>query len=376
MRKIGFFWTLSILIVLFNIINFFFLATAYSGFNVKESSTIFDAAFINYTNLEDKYFSVGIASDNRQFYIAAVLVIDLLLGYTLVVRTPKYGDYLTMPYKRINIYCTLGIMFHMFLFMHSVPSSSHDETFFLMIGKGMLMNLLWIIGYIAIIEFFYMIKSKKLKAGDIYNTKLRCKDVAVLGFLVELILSFFYTSLVQRITRVNMYGTKKYYGRLFLSQFMMLFKPTNYYSVEGKVESYPYMIICLIVIIAQILITIFLKKKFKIIFMTILSVVSIIVLTIGVNDVCDSIYVDYISEKGSSFFNIASFGYYFVVVLNIAMLGTSLWSLSSSEGIFIGTSEIEQLVNEEAKKKSEEEIIDNVYVINEEYKGDDVSENI
>ena len=365
MKKITLFRTIALLIVLFNILNYFFMDASYTGFNVKESATFFDYTFINFENLEGRFFKVGIASDNAFLPVLIVLLIDLYLFFVLLFNTKKTGDYLTMPYKRIFITCALGILVHVLLFNFSVASSSHDEAYITMIWKGMLLNTLWIVGYIAIIVFFHKIYKHKICANDSYTTKLTITDVLVLGFLVELVLSFFYCSLVNRLVisgvseRTGLKYTR-HYGKLFFSGFMMMFKQKNYYNLDGVVESYPYMIICLIILISQILLVIF-KPKGKKLMVGILSLISVVVMTLGLADMCNSIYANYINENSRNFFSLVAPAYYFVIALNIAMISVYLYPRVNDECIIIDANIIEEIVNAEAKKKEEnenEEVVD------------------
>lgn len=359
MKKITLFRTIAILIVLFNVLNYFLMDASYTGFNVKESATFFEYTFINYENLEGRFFIVGIASDNAFLPVIIVLLTDLYLLFVLLFRTRSTGDYLTMPYKRLFITCAFGILIHVLLFNFSVASSSHDETYFTMIWKGLLLNSLWIVGYTMIIMFFYKIWKNKITVNDAYTSKLTITDVLVLGFLVELLLSFFYCTLVNRlvISGISEYtGLEytRYYGKLFFSEFMMMFKQHNYYGVEGVVESYPYMIICLVILITQIILVIF-KPKGKKVMVSVLSLISVVIMTIGLADMCNSIYTNYINETSRDFFSLVGPGYYFVILLNIAMI-SAYWSPRvNDECIIIATHEIEEIVNYEAKKKEENE---------------------
>ena len=114
MRKITLFRTLSIIIVVFNILNFFFMAASYTGINVKESATISDYAFYNYSNIDGMYHVIGSASDNRLIPAIVILFVDIYLLFVLLFRTTKASDYLSMPYKRIFITCAIGIFLHIF----------------------------------------------------------------------------------------------------------------------------------------------------------------------------------------------------------------------------------------------------------------------
>lgn len=359
MKKITLFRTIALLIVLFNVLNYFFMDASYTGFNVKESATLFDYTFINFENIEGRWHVIGAASDNAFLPVLIVLFIDLYLFFVLLFNTKKTGDYLSMPYKRIFITCGLGILVHVLLFNFSVASSSHDEAYITMIWKGMLLNSLWIVGYITIIVFFHKIWKHKLTANDSYTTKLTITDVLVLGFLVELVSSFFYCSLVNRLVisgvseRTGLKYTR-HYGKLFFSSFMMMFKQKNYYVVDGVVESYPYMIICLLVLISQVLLVIF-KPKAKKAIVASLSLISVVIMTIGLADMCNSIYANYINENSRNFFSLVGPGYYFVILLNIAMISIYLYPRVNDECIIIDANIIEEIVNAEAKKKEENE---------------------
>lgn len=358
MKKIQLFRTIAILIVVFNILNYFIMASAYTGFNVKESATLFDYTFINFTNIEGRYHVIGSASDNAFLPVILILFVDLYLVYVLVMCTPKYGDYMNMPYKKIYFPCFIGTMLHLLLFVFSVPSSSHDESYFMMIGRGMLLNPIYIIGYLVILWMFYKIKRKELTCNCRIKTKLNVYDVTVLGILIELVLSFFYVTLVNRlvIRGVNRDGIKytSYYGNLFFSQIMMIFKQKNYYNLSGKVEGYPYMIIPLIILIVQILLAIF-KPKGKAIMIGCLSLISIITLTLGLADMCDSIYPNYISQNSRNFFDLVGIGYYYIIILNIAILCIYLLSRTYNDSIIIGAHEMEDIVNMDRIRKDEED---------------------
>ena len=368
MKKIQLFRTVAILIVIFNVLNYFIMASAYTGFNVKESATLFDYTFIIFTNIEGQYHVIGAASDNAFLPVIILLLVDLYLAYVLILCVPKYGDYMNMPYKRIYFPCFIGTMLHLLLFVFSVPSSSHDESYFMMIGRGMLLNPLYIIGYLVILWMFYRIKRKEITCNSSIKTKLNVYDVIVLGILIELVLSFFYVTLVNRlvIRGINRDGIKytSYYGNLFFSQLMMMFKEKNYYNLSGKVESYPYMIIPLIILIAQILLAIF-KPKGKIIMIGCLSLISVVVMTIGLGDMCDSIYTNYISTNSRNFFDLVGIGYYYIILLNISIIVFYLMSIKYYDYIIVGAHEMEDIVNMDRIKKDEEENEKNVEVIDE-----------
>lgn len=368
MKKIQLFRTIAILIVIFNILNYFIMASAYTGFNVKESATLFDYTFINFTNIEGRYHVIGSASDNAFLPVILLLFVDLYLAYVLILCVPKYGDYMNMPYKRIYFPCFIGTMLHLLLFVFSVPSSSHDESYFMMIGRGMLLNPLYIIGYLVILWMFYRIKRKELTCNCSIKTKLNVYDVVVLGILIELVLSFFYVSLVNRlvIRGIDRDGLKysAYYGNLFFSQLMMIFKEKNYYNLSGNVEGYPYMIIPLIILIAQILLAIF-KPKGKIIMIGCLSLVSVVVMTIGLCDMCDSVYTNYISANSRNFFDLVGIGFYYIIILNIFIILIYLMSIKYYDYIIVGAHEIEDIVNMDRIKKDEEENKKNIEKIDE-----------
>ena len=366
MKKIELFRTIAIMIVLFNIINYFLMAASYSGLFIRESSTLFDYSFINFTNIDGRYVKVGIASDNRFPFFVTILLVDLILGYLLIFKSTKKGDYLDMPHKWINLMCFLGILVHLFLLIFIVASSTNDETYFLMIGKGMLINILWIIGYIVIFELFYTIGSKKIDYNDVFETKINVFDIVAISFLIELVLAFFYVSLVNRIV-----DGKIFYGRVYLSQYTMLFKTTNPYGLEGKVENYPYIITILILLFVQIALSIF-KTKFKTVIITVLSIINIVILTIGLVDMCDSIYPNYISTNSRNFFILVGVGYYFIIFLNIALLGVNLYNRMYAKAIEKEKKETKNEENNDTLKKSD--IEDNIYVINEEIGRDDYIE--
>ena len=362
MKKIKLYRTLAIIIVIFNILNYFLMAASYTGFNVKESATLFDYTFINYTNIDGRWHIPGSASDNAFLPIIILLLVDLFLAYVLLFNTPKYGDYLNMPYKKIFAGCFVGMLLHVILLGFSVPSSSVDESYFTMIGRGMLLNTFWTIGYLVILFLFYRIKRKEITCNDIVKTKLNVYDVVILGILVELVLSYFYCTLVNRliIKGVSRDGIKytNYFGKLYLSEFMMLFKPKNYYNLSGKLENYLYMIIPLVILVVQILLTVF-KVKYRTIIVGILSLISIITLTLGLCDMCDSIYPNYINITTRNFFKLVGIGYYYIIILNIALFSVYLLSVSYNESIIIGVNEIEKIVKNDTLKnftKDEETI--------------------
>ena len=356
MKKIILFRTIAIIIVLFNILNFFLMAASYTGINVKESATLFDHTFFNYTNIDGRWHIVGSASDNRLLPAIILLLLDLYLGFILSFRTPKYGDYLVMPYKRIFITCGIGIFLHLFLLMFAVSSSSYDEGYLNMIWKGMLWNTLWTIGYIVIIVLFAKIKRKKLTTNDEIKSRISVKDVIALSILIELFLSFFYVTLVKTfvytVSRDGLSHTMRY-GTLYFSQFMMMFKQENFYNLPGKVEGYPYMIIPLIIIFIQI-ITMIIKPKYRTIIVGVLSLINLVIMTIGLCDMCDSIYPNYISQNSRNFFSLVGAGYYFIILLNIALLCVNLYPETDSNIIIVGESEMEKIVNEEYLKNSED----------------------
>ena len=330
------------------------MASSYTGFKVTECASFSDHAFYNYTNIEGMYHVIGTASDNRLIPLIIFLAIDLYLLFVLLFNTPQTADYLQVPYKRIFITCALGIFFHLFVLLFSVSSSSHDEAYLEMIWKGMEINQLWIIGYVIIIIFLYKIRRHNMTLNDSFTTKLKIVDVVALGILVELLLAFFYTPLVNRMSITSYRDGIKHtaiYGKLYLSEFMMILKQKNYYGLSGNVESYPYMIIPLAIIIAQVFIVLF-KPKGRTIIIGILSLISIIVMTIGLCDMCDSIYANYICKNSRNFFKLVGAGYYFIIALNIALLCVYLWPKRDSNEIIIGVKEIEDIVNYETKKKN------------------------
>lgn len=355
MKKIQFARTIALVIVIFNILNYFLMAASYTGFNIKESATLFDYTFINYTNIDGRYHIVGAASDNAFLPIIVLLFVDLYLAYVLLFNTPKYGDHLNMPYKRLFVGCFLGMLLHLILLGFSVPSSSVDESYFTMIGRGMLLNSFWTIGYLVILYLFYKIKRKEITCNDEVKTKLNVYDVIILGILVELVLSYFYCSLVNRliVSGIGRDGLKytNYFGRLYLSEFMMLFKPKDYYNLGGKLESYLYMMIPLIILVAQILLTVF-KVKYRTIIIGVLSLISVITLTLGLCDMCDSIYPHYISNDSRNFFDLVGVGYYYIIILNIALFGVYLLSRTYSETVIIGAKEIEEIVKNDTLKNA------------------------
>jgi len=356
MKKITLFRTIALLIVLFNVLNYFFMDASYTGFNVKESATLFDYTFINFENIEGRWHVIGAASDNAFLPMIVLLITDLYLLFVLLFNTYKYGDYMQMPYKRIFITSGIGIFLHVFLLIFSVPSSSHDEAYISMIWKGMLLNSFWTIGYIVIIVLFFKIRKHKFTVNDSYETKLNLTDVIVIGFLVELVLAFFYCSLVNRLVISGVSSRtglkyKRIYGKLFFSQFMMMFKQDNYYNLSGNIESYPYMFIPLLALIAQIVLVIFKPKGKKIMF-SIISLISIIVMTIGLADMCNSFYAKYINVNSRNFFSLVGPGYYFIILLNISMV--SIYFIPRrEEKIIVAAHEMEEIVKYVAEKNEE-----------------------
>ncbi len=387
MKKIACFRTISIVLVLFNIINFFFMAAAWTGDYAIESATFFDGAFNSFENIDARYITLGAAGRNPFFAIIGLVIINLALLYVLVFKVKKTGDYLSMPYKSINFICAIGILFHMLIFILSTPSCRNEEFYFKIIFRGMLLPLIIFVSYIVIIEFFHIIKKKKLSYNDSFKTKLNCFDVVIIAFLIEILLSYFYVTLDQRLIGhfVNKYGeeyTRKF-GHFYMSQFVMVIKQNNYFGLEGKIESYPYMLIILFLIIGQIVVA-FLKPKFRITIITCLSVINILIMTIGLLDMRDSFYARYINDFSRSFFDLVGPGYYFIIALNIAVLGVNLYSYNYEEPIIISVREIEAFVNADAIKKEEEaKEKEDIYVIKEdiieeekvEDEGDDFNEN-
>ena len=385
MKKIVLFRTIAILIILFNILNYFFLAASYSGGDIITSSTFFDHTMLNFTTSEDfiayKFhisLKGGGLSDNQLIIGFIIPLIDIFLGAIILFFTPKCGDYMQIPYKRIFVTCGIGIIFHSFLFIFC--GATTDVAYFILMFKGMILNLLYIIGYIVIIEMFRKIKVHKITYNEEYKTKLNIFDVAVIGILIELFLAFIYVTLVRRliITGINRDGQpyKRYYGNFYFSQLLMMFKQKDY-GLPGKVEGYPYMVICLIIIVIQMVLTI-LKTKYRQFIVIALSIVSIVVMTIGLNDIRDSFYVCYISDKGNGFFDIAGSGYYFIIALNLSLIIPYVWPKGNVDCIVIGAKEIEDIVNAETIRKKEKET-ENLLIIEdnsslEENKGDDINE--
>ena len=369
MKKITLFQTISILIIVFNIFNYFFLTASYTGDGIKESSTFFSHTFIS------SYTIDGSAGDNDFLGFILIPIIDLYILYVLVFKVPKFGDYLAMPYSRIYAGCAVGILAHVFVFCFAIQNG--DMPYFMGMFKGMLLNLLWIIGYFVIIEFFYIIKKQRLSHRNAINTKLNAFDVMVIGIMIELVLSFFYCSLVNRfvihgVTRDGIEYTR-YRGQLFFSQFMMMFKQKNSYGFDGKIEGYPYMIICLVIIIAQLIIAV-LKPKKRVIILGVLSLINVVILTIGLCDMCDSNYTNFINRDSRNFFKLVGVGYYYIIFLNIAIPCVYLSSIGRTDMLIIGTDEIEDIVMNDAKKINEKQEEDNIYVI-EDYNENKTEEN-
>ena len=88
---------------------------------------------------------------------------------------------------------------------------------------------------------------------------------------------------------------------------------------------------------------------------------------------CDSIYPNYIKENTTSFFSLVGAGYYFIIGVNIAILGVNLYSIGYIESVVIGVNEIEEIVNNDTKKKYSNNT-ENVYIINENIERDDQNE--
>ena len=338
----------------------------------------FDGTIYNFGNLDTTFGSrLGACGYNVSPPLIVLLLVNLVLLYVLVFKVKKTGDYLNMPYKLINTICTIGIALHMFVFIITTPSARHEETYFTIIFKGMFLSLIYFISYIVIIELFYIIKKKKLSYNDSYNTKLTCFDVVIIAFLIEIFLSFFYVTLDQRLVVISVIDGiehKTYLGQFYMSQFSMILRHKNIYGLEGNVENYPYMIIILFLIIGQLVLAIF-KPRFKITMITILSIINIVIMTFGLLDMRDSFYTNYIDSSSRNFFDLVGMGYYFIIGLNIAVLGVNLYSYNYKESIIIGVNEIEAFVNSDTVKKDIGYVIDDnkIEEINLE-EGDDSSE--
>lgn len=368
MKKIQLFKTIALLIVIFNIFNFFLLSASYTGINVTESASLSDYAFYNFTNIDGRYHIIGSASDNRLIPAIVLLFVDIYLLIVLVFFTPIHADYLELPHRKIFAGAFIGILLHLLLTIFSVPSSSFDESYFTMIGRGMLLNSIYIIGYLIIIWMFYRIKKKEYLCNDSINTKkIKIVDVVVIGILIELVLSFFYGTLVNRliIKGIDRDGMKytSYFGQVYLSQFTMIFGQKNVYNLSGKVENYPYMIICLIILVAQIILAIF-KPKGKVVIISILSFINVIIMTIGLIDLCDSFYTNYININSRNFFKLVGACYYYVIALNIAITVSYLISMRSYDFVIVGTHEMENIANIDRLEK-EEKNEDNLDAVNE-----------
>ncbi|MCR5462392.1 MAG: hypothetical protein K6E87_04930 [bacterium] len=389
MKKLSLIRTVVILILIFNILNYFFLAASYTGKGVKECATLFAHTFINNTNL-DGFFPIhygGIGSDNAFLGFLILPILDLYFLFVILTDFPPSWDYVTMPYKKINIICGIELLAHTLLFVFAI--SSDDPPYFTMMFRGAFLTHIWFISYIVIFELFYLVRKHRMTHKTTFKKiKLNVFDVAVIGILIELALAFFYCPLVNRIVSVTISedGIKHThkFAEFFYTEFVMIFKQKNYYSLDGKVEGYPYMIICLIIIVGQMVLAILKPKhKEKIIFG--LSLISILVLTIGLCDMRDSIYTHYITKENSNnFFKIVGAGYYFIIALNIAIPCVYLSSIGKTDMIIISTDEIEDIVMNDAKKLEEkQEEHDNVYIINNENEiiedvkeGDGVDETI
>ena len=134
---------------------------------------------------------------------------------------------------------------------------------------------------------------------------------------------------------------------------MMMFKQDNHHNLPGVVEGYPYMIIPLILIFAQTIITLT-KPKGKTIMIGVISLISIVVMTIGLCDMCDSIYAKYICKESRNFFSLVGIGYYFIIGLNIALLCSNLYPENNLETVIIGAKEMQDVIDFENEKKNEE----------------------
>lgn len=358
MRKIDFARFIVFLIVLFNIVNYFVMAVAINGNHIIEGTTYLDATFYAYEPLENALgMHTGVGGGNKVIIFFFYLIVDLILLYFITLRPLKKG--FRKCFVPIISFCVIGIFLHLFSFMVCIPSALRDDiSYFNMIGKGMIIGLLYIISYIAIIEIIILINKKQIRDDDVITSKYSVFDVISFSIIIELILSFFYVSIVKRyyvVYNPGMNETRKYFNRYFFSSFVMGIKNGNYYNLFGKNEFYPYMWIILFGLIAELIFILVKNKATKYVVLS-LSLINIILLIIGICDSFNSFFMRYVTTMKPNIFTVCGFGFYFVIILNIILI---LLNIKNNKIIVIDENIIEKMEENNSN-------ISNIYIIESE----------
>ena len=122
------------LLVLVNMLNFFFLISSSFGTVFQEGFSFFDNAFNMQYELRGLIiFHEGVGMDSNVFIFFPVFLIDLAILLVFLLKNK--------PAKTILGLCGLGIVFHLLMLNVHIPIyyRSYEEdflTFFSMIGRG------------------------------------------------------------------------------------------------------------------------------------------------------------------------------------------------------------------------------------------------
>lgn len=354
MKKIEFARYVSIAIIICNIFNYFFMAASYGGVYLKQSASFFENTFINYEPFERGlgYHTLFTGSASLPFILFPI--VDAVILFFLLKKTKNYLIYSDIPYVKLFTSLGIAIILHILAFNVCNCTAQGEVVFILEIRHAMFINVIYIVGYFIIIYLFINVKNKRYTNESLMKIKIDLLQIISLSIIIELILSFFYTSIVcnlrvwinpDPIYEIEPHFRK--YGKFFFSPFEMTYKHGNPYGFEGKNESYPYMWVLLFCYIIMPLLS-FLKIKKSELINIVLTSICIIIMIVSVIDMGNSIYVNYV-RKGANFFQIAGEGFYAILFLQSLFILINVLQIQKKKIIVVET------INEEEEQIDEGE---------------------
>ncbi len=296
------------LLLIMNILNFFFLTIGKSNADIIDGNTFFTSALFN--NFPLGAVALGGTGLGDIHYASAImyfpcLIIDIVL--LLILYTSEHSQISKEPFSLYVSVATLGIVLHVFYFM---CCAQHNYKSYLgLLFDGYVGNLIWVLVYIYIILISLKLFDKPMDKEVNINMSLIIR--LVLSF--ELILSFFYFSNMREYiyySDINAVG--KNYSIYFLTNNRMCF------DIKVGEELYKGQGYLYIVLITYMLSIGFgcIKNKILDIIKIVMPCLSIILLLIGVIVCYNSPLVAFASNRSVNFFEFASSQFVIIILFN------------------------------------------------------------